>query len=229
MRTRLAHKPLRRSRLVSGVVPVLLVLGLSFVAWIGTELGAVASKEPPGKVRMPVNHVFLESEADAAPDGRAESAEAPLEVDDVPGVAADRATAQGDDSQAADTEQSAEAAKGDQAPDAADHGRTITGVRLVKADDDGATLSARLQGKAGRTTWFYLPDPGRLIIDIHGPRETVGPAVYRFDSGPVKHVVIGEHPDRLRLAVVLRSPVPEAVRPVLSPSEEGLSISISAP
>lgn len=250
MRTRLAPNPIRRSRLVVGAVPVLLVLGLSFVVWVGMDMGAVAGKDRPGEVRMPVNHAVLTEDDVASPDAdtgdgsvAGQQAEAPLDVEMVPGAdaAAKAETSTGEGTSAStDKADARKGAAGSKAATAsASAGKTpsagtITGIRMLQAagagePSSGATLLAELSQKADRTTWFYLPESGRLIIDIHGRRTTVGPPVYRFETGPVKHVVIGEHPDRLRLAVVLRAPLPHSVKPTLKPVADGLNIFLPAP
>lgn len=95
---------------------------------------------------------------------------------------------------------------------------------------DSIVLRAVTNGAVERVTWFNLADPGaprKLAVDLRGPWRKKGGAVVRFDTGPVKNVVVGEHSDRLRLAVEFRD---GAVAPVLEPKLEtgpkGVSLTI---
>lgn len=80
-----------------------------------------------------------------------------------------------------------------------------------------------------RVTWFYLKDLRRLALDLRGQWRKKGAGTVRYDSGPVKHVVAGEHPDRLRLAVEFRE---GAVRPEVEPvvvREVGGGVTVTIP
>lgn len=100
----------------------------------------------------------------------------------------------------------------------------------VEFRTDSIVLRAATNGAVERVTWFNLADPGaprKLAVDLRGTWRKKGGAVVRFDTGPVKNVVVGEHPDRLRLAVEFRD---GAVAPVLEPKLEtgpkGVSLTI---
>ena len=81
-----------------------------------------------------------------------------------------------------------------------------------------------------RVTWFNLADPGeprKLAVDLRGPWHKKGASVLRFDTGPVKNVVVGEHEDRLRFSVEFRAgAVAKELTPVLERGPQGLSLSI---
>jgi hypothetical protein len=82
---------------------------------------------------------------------------------------------------------------------------------------DSVILRAATNGPVERTTHFNMDNPRKLAIDLRGPWRKKGGAVVRYDTGPVKVVVAGEHPDRLRLALEFRE---GAVRPEVSPTVE---------
>lgn len=91
-------------------------------------------------------------------------------------------------------------------------------------------LRATANGEVERVTWFNVnspSEPRKLAIDLRGPWRKKGPAVIRFDTGPVKNVVVGEHPDRLRLAVEFRDgAVAPSVDPVVEKSPAGVALTI---
>ncbi len=80
-----------------------------------------------------------------------------------------------------------------------------------------------------RVTWFYLKDLRRLALDLRGQWRRKGPETLRYETGPVKHVVTGEHPDRLRLVLEFRE---GAVRPDMDPvvvREPGGGVTVTIP
>ncbi len=90
----------------------------------------------------------------------------------------------------------------------------------VEFQADRIIVRAATNGQVERVTWFNLANPAeprKLAIDLRGPWRKKGNAVLRFDTGPVKNIVTGEHPDRLRLSVEFRD---GAVQPSLEPTLE---------
>lgn len=90
-------------------------------------------------------------------------------------------------------------------------------------------LRAATSQEVERVTHFYLKDLRRLALDLRGQWRRKGPAALRYDTGPVKHVVSGEHQDRLRLVVEFRE---GAVRPDLDPvvvREPGGGVTVTIP
>ncbi|MDO9082513.1 MAG: hypothetical protein Q7U56_04445 [Humidesulfovibrio sp.] len=85
---------------------------------------------------------------------------------------------------------------------------------------DRLILRAATSAPVERVTHFGLTAPSgprKLALDLRGPWRRKGGGVLRFDTGPVKAVVTGEHPDRLRLAVEFRE---GAVAPDMQPTVE---------
>jgi hypothetical protein len=66
---------------------------------------------------------------------------------------------------------------------------------------------------AGAIDHLILTGPDRLVLDMPGRWEFKGANVIREASGPVRHVVVGAHPDKLRFVVHFR----DGVRPEAAP------------
>ena len=84
----------------------------------------------------------------------------------------------------------------------------------IEFQHDKLLLRAATSREVERVTYFYLKDLRRLALDLRGEWRRKGPGTLRYDTGPVKHVVSGEHADRLRLVLEFRE---GAVRPDLDP------------
>lgn len=90
-------------------------------------------------------------------------------------------------------------------------------------------LRAATSREVERVTYFYLKDLRRLALDLRGNWGRKGPATLRYETGPVKHIVTGEHPDRLRVVLEFRE---GAVRPDLDPvvvRETGGGVTVTIP
>lgn len=108
-------------------------------------------------------------------------------------------------------------------------GKWVGDVR-VEFLAESIILHAATNAAVVRVTWFNLAAPGeprKLAVDLRGPWRKKGSSVLRFDTGPVKSVVVGEHEDRLRLSVEFRDgAVAKELTPVLERGPQGLSLSI---
>jgi hypothetical protein len=89
-------------------------------------------------------------------------------------------------------------------PTALPEGGQLVGDVELEFLADRIILRAATSGPVERLTYFGLTGPRKLALDLRGPWRKKGAGVLRFDVGPVKNVVTGEHPDRLRLAVEFR-------------------------
>lgn len=83
--------------------------------------------------------------------------------------------------------------------------------------ESSLVLRAATNGAVERVTWFNQTEPRKLALDLRGEWKKKGSHVLRFDTGPVKNVIVGEHADRLRLAILFRE---GAVQPSLDPKVE---------
>lgn len=100
----------------------------------------------------------------------------------------------------------------------------------IEFQADRIILRAGTNTAVERVTWFNLTNPAeprKLAVDLRGSWRKKGNAVLRYDTGPVKAVVTGEHPDRLRLAVEFRDgAVAPQLEPVLENGPKGVSLTI---
>lgn len=108
-------------------------------------------------------------------------------------------------------------------------GKWVGDVR-VEFQAESIILHAATNTAVERVTWFNLADPGeprKLAVDLRGPWRKKGAPVLRFDVGPVKSVVVGEHEDRLRLSVEFRDgAVAKELSPVLERGPQGVTLTI---
>ena len=79
-------------------------------------------------------------------------------------------------------------------------------------------------------TYFWMDRPLQLVVDLRGKWINLTPNVFRYAEGFISHVVMGIHPDRLRLVFKLRSQNgTQKIRPELLPNSTGLDIVIVRP
>jgi len=97
----------------------------------------------------------------------------------------------------------------------------------VEFEEQRVIVHAATNRAVERATWFNQAEPRKLATDLRGVWRKKGAHVLRFDTGPVKNIIVGEHPDRLRLSVEFRD---GAVKPDLEPEvktgPEGVTVSI---
>lgn len=97
-------------------------------------------------------------------------------------------------------------------------GKWVGDVEL-EYQPDSVVLHVATNSEVERVTWFNLTGPDglrKLAFDLRGNWRKKGGAVVRCETGPVKVIVMGEHPDRLRLSVEFRSgAVVKELEPVL--------------
>jgi len=94
---------------------------------------------------------------------------------------------------------------------------SYVGDMELEFQSDRIILRAAANGQVERVTYFGVKSPRKLALDLRGPWRKKGPFVLRYATGPVKDVVVGEHPDRLRLVLEFRE---GAVEPDMQPTVE---------
>lgn len=104
----------------------------------------------------------------------------------------------------------------------------ITSASLRSAPD-GFVLTVVCDRPAGETSVMTLSSPDRVVLDLLGPWQLKAPNVIREDSGPVRHVVIGAHPDRMRFVVHFRDDAPLPVPEGIAVEPEGNAVSMTVP
>jgi hypothetical protein len=88
-------------------------------------------------------------------------------------------------------------------------------------------LHAGTNAAPEHVTWFNLAEPRKLAVDLRGEWHKKGDRVFRFDTGPVKNIIVGEHPDRLRLAVEFRDGAAQPdVEPKIVTGPDGVTVTI---
>lgn len=76
----------------------------------------------------------------------------------------------------------------------------------LQSTPHGFVLTLTGDRPVGDTSYLKLANPTRLVIDLRQAWKLGTRNVIRSASGLVRHVVVGEHPDRLRFVVHFRNP-----------------------
>ncbi len=106
-------------------------------------------------------------------------------------------------------------------------GGTIRNLSLKANEDGSLTISAQTSAQAPKVTYMRLTKPDRLVVDILGRWTLRGPNVVRLAKAPVRHLVAGQHKDRLRLVVHFRSALPKQ-KPVIHVDKTGVTVTVPA-
>jgi len=97
----------------------------------------------------------------------------------------------------------------------------------VEYQEQSVIVRVATSKPAEHLSWFNQAAPRKLAADFHGEWRKKGGHVLRFDTGPLKNIIVGQHPDRMRLAVEFRE---GAVKPDLEPkletTPEGVTLTI---
>ncbi|MDD3312692.1 AMIN domain-containing protein [Pseudodesulfovibrio sp.] len=104
----------------------------------------------------------------------------------------------------------------------------VTGLSL-RSDADGFELTVVADRPVGDTTYLNLANPRRLVVDLRQPWTLRTRNVLRADSGAVRHVVAGEHPDRLRLVFHFRTPPARGIEPEFLRTGDRLVVRVRMP
>ncbi len=102
------------------------------------------------------------------------------------------------------------------------------GEVAVSLEEHAVVIRADTNKTADHVTWFNHNEPRKLAIDLHGQwRMKCRDSVLRFAAGPIKNLIIGQHEDRVRLAVEFREGVvaPD-LTPKVEPQTAGLVVTI---
>ena len=104
---------------------------------------------------------------------------------------------------------------------------TVKGISLGESAG-GFTITVRADKGVGDTSYMNLDNPRRLVIDLRGGWKLATRNVVR-STGAVKHIVIGEHPDRLRLVIHFNSVPKKPVVPSFSRTGTTLKVKVVLP
>lgn len=98
----------------------------------------------------------------------------------------------------------------------------------VKETDTGFVITIQTDRPVSDTSYINLNNPRRLVFDVIGSWEYNNTNVIRL-NGSIKHVVVGEHKDRLRLVVHFSTPPENSVKPVVNIADTTLTATIVLP
>ena len=97
----------------------------------------------------------------------------------------------------------------------------------IEFTHSGVQFLARLgtSREVGRVTYFRMEEPARLVTDLRGSWRYSVPRKTEFVSGLIEQVVLGRHPDRLRLVFHFRNRTEDKISsPKLIRTPEGIDI-----
>ncbi|WP_320174180.1 AMIN domain-containing protein [Maridesulfovibrio sp.] len=104
--------------------------------------------------------------------------------------------------------------------------RTISKVSF-SCESAKASVDVALSAAPGKVSWFNLDKPRRLVMDIHGKWQNKAKSLYRLKDCPVQKIVLGEHPDKIRVVVYLdEKVVPAKIKPGIRKHDKGLSFDL---
>ncbi|WP_243544307.1 AMIN domain-containing protein [Pseudodesulfovibrio tunisiensis] len=99
----------------------------------------------------------------------------------------------------------------------------VTDVSLTSGNN-GFVLKIVTDREIGDVSYFTLSGPARFVFDLRGKWTLRHRNVLRRNAGPVRHVVAGEHPDRLRFVVHLRTAPKARIKPEIENTGNSLGI-----
>ncbi|SMF09629.1 hypothetical protein [Desulfovibrio gilichinskyi] len=105
----------------------------------------------------------------------------------------------------------------------------VNKITFIPRDD---SFLARLETaeKAGRITHFWMAKPTRLVVDLRGEWKKDIRNVYRFKGNFINKIIVGIHPDRLRLVFLFTEiDIAKGDSPAIAITPEGLDIIVDNP
>jgi len=104
-------------------------------------------------------------------------------------------------------------------------------VRAISLNETatGFTVTILADRPIGDTSYMNLSGPRRLVIDLREGWKLNAKNVVRGKDGAVKHIVIGNHPDRLRLVVHFTTPPAGKLNPEFERTGNSLKVTIPLP
>ncbi|MFQ5513085.1 MAG: type IV pilus secretin PilQ [Myxococcota bacterium] len=93
--------------------------------------------------------------------------------------------------------------------------------RIEKVEVGASEIRIQADGPIDNVDSFVLDDPERIVVDFWGAQNQVFPGTIDVKAGVVRQVRIGQHVDKVRVVMDLRSAVASHV---VEPTEEGVHI-----
>jgi hypothetical protein len=104
----------------------------------------------------------------------------------------------------------------------------IKSIKLSETDT-GFVITVLADKPIGDTSYMNFSNPHRLVVDLREPWIWKNKNVIRSKNGPVKHIVLGPHPDRLRMVIYFRVPLGGKLKPQFKREGNSLKVSVSIP
>lgn len=104
---------------------------------------------------------------------------------------------------------------------------TIRKLGLEVKKDGSFAIHAAGTAPIGQVVYVWLENPGRFVVDILGSWDLRTRNVVRIKQGAVKHMVAGEHKDKLRLVVHFRTPPVAMKKPVIRKDGTQVAVTVS--
>jgi type IV pilus assembly protein PilQ len=179
------------------------------VQLVATGGEPVAGAEPSDQVEA----VAVEREREPMPEPTPESMPEPEE-------AAEAVVAEPEEGEA-DTSAADEASV--EAEPAAVESKAASASRIVKVTSREEAVEVLAEGPIDNFDSFTLGDPDRLVVDFWGAQSSVWPRRFDVESDVVSRVRMGEHTDKVRVVLDLRSPLHAHS---IQPTESGVLIAL---
>jgi len=96
-------------------------------------------------------------------------------------------------------------------------------VKALVASPDGIEIQA--DGPIDNVDSFLLSNPDRVVVDLFGAKSGMTHAKQTFPDGVVSQARIGEHPDKVRVVLDLRS---KTGKPTVVPTDKGVRIELKS-
>lgn len=105
----------------------------------------------------------------------------------------------------------------------------VTGIKFTRGRSR-LTTHLTTSKPVGKVTVFWLENPTRLVVDLRGDWKNEAPRINRFSDYFMYRVILGMHPDRLRVVFKFDDPkAPLGKRPGLTYTDTGLDIVVDTP
>lgn len=101
---------------------------------------------------------------------------------------------------------------------------TVSSIKLAETPDS-FTITLNADRPVGDTSYLNLDSPKRLVIDLRNKWVLKTANVVR-SKGTVKHIVVGEHKDRLRLVVHFNKPLKGRLQPTFTRTGTVLKVTV---
>lgn len=96
-------------------------------------------------------------------------------------------------------------------------------IRNIVASAAGVEIEAT--GPIDNVDSFELKNPDRVVVDLFGAKSGMKSVKQSFADGVVSQARIGEHPDKVRVVLDLRSP---SSKPMIVPTANGVRVELAA-